>query len=144
MNNPKEIILHHSATRDSGTVSWSAIRKYHTIARGWKDIGYHAGIELIGANYECLIGRPTTMWGAHTRGRNADTLGFCFVGNYNHASPPAEMMHTAARRVLAPWMEQFSIGTERISLHSNYASYKSCPGEKFDLGYLLYILQEYL
>ena len=54
---PRRIIIHHSATKDGRTFSWSAIRRYHVHTLGWTDIGYHAGIELIGDDFECLFGR---------------------------------------------------------------------------------------
>ena len=41
------IMIHHSATEDSQTLSWQAIRRFHMTdpEHLWADIGYHAGVE---------------------------------------------------------------------------------------------------
>lgn len=130
--NPTRIIIHHSATKDSGTVSWSAIRRYHIFDRGWVDIGYHAGIEMVNDELECLYGRPATEQGAHTSGYNHDSLGFCFVGNYDIDTPDQRMLYTAARRVILPWCRQFGIAPENIYGHNQFST-KTCPGKLFPL-----------
>ena len=134
------IIIHHSATKDSGTLSWAAIRRYHTHNNGWLDIGYHAGIELINYEYECLYGRPDTMDGAHTAGANHESLGFCFVGNYDQIAPTPEMLAAAARRVIAPWVKAFGISLDNIKPHRDF-SQKTCPGKLFDMGDLLSMVE---
>ena len=138
------IIVHHSLTADSGTVSWAAIRKYHTDPLGppnyrMRDIGYHAGVELVGDSYETFFGRPTNWHGAHTVGRNRTHLGFLFVGNFDLAPPPEEMLFVAAERVLIPWMAAFDIGVANVEPHRQYAD-KTCPGTKFDMTHLRQIL----
>jgi len=129
----RRIIIHHSATADGKTLSWAAIRRYHIHNNMWLDIGYHAGIELVDDEYECLYGRPATMLGAHAAGANFDSLGFCFVGDYDKVAPTPEMLSTAARRVLAPWVVQFGIKVENIKPHSDFSE-KTCPGKLFDMG----------
>lgn len=131
----ERIIVHHSATRDSGTVSWGAIRNYHRQTNGWRDIGYHAGIELVGSQYVVQQGRPITVPGAHTVGQNQRSLGFCFVGDYDAVAPEERMLEQAAREVLAPWCKQFGLPVTAIFGHRDYAE-KTCPGKLFDVDAL--------
>lgn len=132
MFRPFMIVIHHSATRDSGTVSWDAIRRYHVETNGWRDIGYHAGIELVADDFVVQHGRPLTVAGAHTAGHNSRSLGFCFVGDYDVSAPPPFMLQLAARAVLAPWCRQFGLTADDLHPHSEFAS-KTCPGKLFPL-----------
>jgi N-acetylmuramoyl-L-alanine amidase len=129
---PKYIILHHSLTKDGRTVSWDAIRRYHTQRMQWRDIGYHFGIERVGKRYEILLGRMMNEVGAHCRGMNRDSLGICFVGNFDNVPPPIEQWDLGLKLARA-LMEILQISQENIRGHREFAPYKSCPGERFDL-----------
>ncbi len=143
INKPNKIIIHHSLTKDSQTVTWSVIRRYHMYVRGWLDIGYHAGAEIVtNGDVECFYGRPVDMIGAHTRGHNIDTLGFCFTGNYDQIEPDPMMLAVVAQRVLAPWCRAFGINP-RTSIHGHREfSGKSCPGRLFSVELLSDMVQE--
>ena len=117
------IIIHHSLTKDSGTVSWQAIRKYH-LKLGWDDIGYHFGCELVHGRYEILAGRPLDKKGAHCRGHN-DSIGFCMVGNFDHHLVPKNQFDLSARYIAG-------LGDNEIYAHSEFSS-KTCPGKEFDM-----------
>ena len=135
---PSKIIVHHSLTKDSGTVSWGAIRKFHTetLKRPYKDIGYHAGCELVMSGselyYEVLMGRMWTESGAHCRGQNSNSLGICFIGNYDRLAPKKEMLEAGAK-VIALWLDLFSLSINDIYSHHNFAPHKSCPGALFNM-----------
>jgi N-acetylmuramoyl-L-alanine amidase len=136
---PEEVIVHHSLTTDSGTVSWGAIRKYHIETNGWSDIGYHAGIELIDNSgvqyYEALIGRMWDVSGAHCIGHNNRSLGICFVGNFDEAQVPQDQLIVGAK-LIAYWLKKFHISIEDVYPHSAFAD-KSCPGDLFSMSKLL-------
>lgn len=139
---PNTIILHHSLTKDSGSVSWGAIRKYHKDVLGWYDIGYHYGIELINYNYEILVGRFENAYGAHTRGWNYKSIGICFVGNYDIEKPNIKMLNKGVELVRY-LMDKYNIPKYNVIGHNEawtlddfgYKKYpdKSCPGKLFDM-----------
>jgi len=134
-NKPECIILHHSLTKDSGTVSWDAIRRYHK-AKGWRDIGYHYGIELVGGEYKIFKGRPEHQEGAHTKeqGMNRKSIGICLVGNFDWGEP-CDAQLNKLYELLEDIFKRY--GKLPIYPHHHFANYKSCPGEKFPLDKVL-------
>ena len=129
------IIIHHSLTKDSGTVSWQAIRRYHVETNGWLDVGYSFGLELVNAEYEILLGRPLTMVGAHTVGMNSKGIGVCVVGDFDLAPPPDAALKVLGHRLLKPLMETYTIPRSNIKFHRDYAP-KTCPGTAFTQAHI--------
>lgn len=136
----ENIIIHHAGVEDGPTAQWGAIRKYHIEHNGWKDIGYHAGCELIGDHYEVLQGRPWTMDGAHTIGMNDKALGFCFVGDFNEMPPPYEQIDAGAV-MIREWLRLYNLAPKDIHPHRRFSS-TDCPGKDFDWGYLMWAVKQ--
>lgn len=129
---PTHIVIHHSLTADGKVVDTQAIRRYHMETNGWKDIGYHSLIELINNRYEVLLGRMWTEDGAHCKenGMNRCSLGICVVGNFDQTDVPEEAFKLLVRLVNS--MQQiYNIPVANVKRHSEYATYKSCPGTRF-------------
>lgn len=134
----EEIILHHSATDDGEFVDQKAIAKYHYEVKGWRQGGpntggYHYYIERVNGTYKIIPGRPETMDGAHTRGRNDKAIGICLIGNFDFAPPPddqLELLYTLIEDLFSKY------GKLPINPHRKYAN-KSCPGVKFPLDYVI-------
>jgi len=129
------IMIHHSATVDSSTFSWSAIRKYHIMdpAHKWNDIGYHFGVEIVGTEYEALVGRPLDIKGAHCPqgGMNEKAIGICLIGNFDIVIPNSAALKVLSTRLLRPLMRLYSIIPQNIVFHRDFNFLKSCPGKLF-------------
>lgn len=141
-NKIKAIVVHHSLTTDGVTLTWSDIRLDHMglvpwsrwLAHPMDDIGYHGGCELVGNQYECLVGRPETWAGGHCpqQGMNDESFGFCFTGNFDVKPPTDEQLFTAVRRVIVPVMYRYDLSIDAVKGHAFYANDgRTCPGRLF-------------
>jgi len=134
---PEYIVLHHSLTNDGQVVDWQAIRRYHK-GRGWRDIGYNYGVELVGSEYEILRGRMDNEVGAHALGFNERSLGVCLPGNFD-LQPPTAAQLEPTRRLTRSLMLIYNIPVAKVIGHrETYALRgvpveKTCPGKMFDL-----------
>jgi N-acetylmuramoyl-L-alanine amidase len=136
---PKYIFLHHSFTKDSKTVSWGAIRRYHRLTLGWRTIGYHYGIEQVGNHLEILQGRFEGKTGAHTRGHNRNSIGICNVGNYDKDPISIERWNLTLKLVENICL-RYDIPFDNVLGHREVASYKSCPGNLWNMDKFRYDL----
>lgn len=138
------IMIHHSLTRDGQTVSWGAIRRYHVEHNGWDAIGYHYGVELVGDQYEVLLGRSELDAAAACpqQQMNSRALHICCVGNFDEAPPTTPMLETLVQLVILPAMAEYGIPVERIIGHHDIRPSKTCPGTQFDLEVVRKMSQE--
>jgi len=129
--NPLYIIIHHSADPDDQGLDFDNYLNFHTQIRKWKDLGYHAVNEQVEGHSINIFGRPFTMVGAHCRGMNAKSLGFCFAGNFNLGPGPSDArIIDAVRRVIVPWMIICKIPIQKIKPHREHGK-TDCPGKRF-------------
>lgn len=70
------VTIHCTDTENGKSVSLDAIRRDH-IARGFKDIGYHAIIQVDGTLEQT---RPLNVQGAHVEGHNLRNIGISLGG----------------------------------------------------------------
>lgn len=135
----ERIVIHHSGTPDTPELETAGFRKYHTEARGWRDIGYHFVVERAGDDWEILAGRPLHWSGAHTRGQNTRAIGICLAGNFSEGPPPAGQL-TAAARFVAGLLDVLGLTPDEIRIHRHYAS-TECPGATFDLPFFRQLVE---
>ncbi|NIA02316.1 MAG: SpoIID/LytB domain-containing protein [Nitrospirae bacterium] len=86
----KKIIIHHTATTKNLSDPKQAIRDiyyYHTVTKGWGDIGYNYIIDTKGNIYEGRYGGEGVV-GAHAGLANTGSIGIAVLGNYDTSSVP--------------------------------------------------------
>lgn len=142
---PWRIVIHHSLTKDSKTVSWDDITRYHTKSLKWNDVGYHFGIELVDNDYQIFTGRPLGTVGAHCKqnGMNRKSIGICFVGNYDKNEVP-DTMYDKGANLIAGLCFSTPCNENLIFPHGEFATYKSCPGIRFRMDQLINRVQAIL
>lgn len=125
MRQLKEIIIHCSATEEGKDFTAEDIRKWHK-ERGFIDIGYHYVIRLDGS---VEVGRPLDQIGAHVKGRNANSIGICYIGGLDYEFNPKDTRTKEQRQSMIELIDQLKKTWPEIiqvSGHNEYSS-KSCP-----------------
>jgi len=137
----KKIVIHHTATTKDLDDPMKAIRDiyyWHTMTKGWGDIGYNYIIDPKGNIYEGRFGGEMVV-GAHAGRGNHGSIGIAVLGNYQDNDPP-EAVITALTALVKAKARLYNIDTEGADLfrgeaYPNVMGHRdimstSCPGEK--------------
>lgn len=121
-----EVILHCTDTPMSFECTIDDIRDWH-LARGFYDVGYHAYIDRNGFVW---YGRDLDRAGAHTKGRNATTIGVCFEGGMDAGWEPTPEQVEAYMHYEEELFNEF--GKLPVNPHNKYSD-KTCPNFSIDI-----------
>lgn len=105
-------IVHHTAesalaAKKSGVERMRVLYEYHTIARGWGDIGYNFVIDPEGNIYEGRAGGASIV-GAHSFCNNVGTIGIALMGNFQVGEPPKAQLQ-GLRLLLIQLSDEYGI-----------------------------------
>ncbi|MBK6929753.1 MAG: N-acetylmuramoyl-L-alanine amidase [Saprospirales bacterium] len=135
------LIVHHQAgvANPPFAAVVGAIWQQHVYTNSWCDIGYNWLIAPDGTIYEGRAGGNNVV-GAHFCGQNANTMGVCFLGNFQNEQPTAAALSSLSRLLawkccdsgINPTATAFHAGSgltlQNISGHRNGCS-TLCPGD---------------
>lgn len=98
----KVATVHHTTdsnnyTADEVPAMIRSIYRYHTVNRGWGDIGYNVIADKFGRLWEGRYGGlASTVVGAHVGGFNTGNFGVSMLGDYDAVDPPKPMINAVA------------------------------------------------
>jgi len=133
MRRISEIILHCTGTVASERTDVESIRRYHVGHNGWSDIGYHFVVKTDGTVEK---GRAVEKSGAHVAGRNARSIGVCYVGGLDRDGRACDTrtpeQKVALRALVKELMEQYHLGLSAVRCHYEFNRWKACPGFRIE------------
>lgn len=98
-------IVHHTAgsndySRRQAASIVRGVLAYHTVSRGWCDIGYNFLIDRYGTVYEGRAGGiRKAVRGAHSGDYNVNTTGISVMGNFDLVGPRRAMKHSLVQLI---------------------------------------------
>ena len=90
------LILHHTVSGSNGDSAAlvRAVWAFHTITRGWGDIGYNYLADTDGVLFEGHLGGDDVV-GIHSRNANSGSMALALIGSYSVVKPPEPMVESA-------------------------------------------------
>ncbi len=138
--NITKIIIHHTATSKNLDNPKQAIRDiyyWHSITRGWGDIGYNYIVDQQGNIYEGRYGGDGVV-GAHAGPANVGSIGIAVLGNYEEEEVPESVMSSLAALMKAKstkyGIDTMGTSSFRGEIRPNIIGHRdvmatSCPGD---------------
>lgn len=140
---PTGICIHHSKTKDTETVSTTAIRRVQMAEMGFDEIAYTMIIEDVAGEMRIYTGRPSFLQGAHEKTLNRSHLSICLIGDYDKKVPEDRKIEAVIRGCLSLMLMNPQIRPENVTFHNEHNP-KSCPGKLFPReGFLLGLHDRY-
>ena len=121
-----DLIMHHAA---AARCSVTDVHKWH-LQNGWSGIGYHFLVRKDGSIHR---GRPIDTVGAHTYGKNSDSIGVCFEGNFETETMSAAQKQAGAE--LVTYIRNLFPSIKTVGKHRDYCS-TACPGKNFPFDFI--------
>lgn len=112
--------VHHTAIlvtgdRRSGAERMRALYQYHSVNRGWGDIGYHYVVDETGQIFEGKAGGPFVIAG-HAYCNNVGTIGIALLGNFE-LEQPAQAQLQSLQRLLKDLAVQYDIDLTKTTTY---------------------------
>lgn len=120
-----KVVCHHPAHPTWGIME---IHNYHKNSKGWAGIGYNY---LICKNGRIQEGRGKNV-GAHCSGRNSDTLGVCFQGDFDKQQM-TDAQVKAGGWLIAKLIKEHGLQINDVLGHRDLAA-TACPGKNFRMA----------
>ena len=119
------IIIHCSVTREGKDFRAADIDRWHR-QQGFKSIGYHFVVYRDGSVH---AGRPIDQQGAHCKGRNATSIGVCYIGGLSaDGNKPEDTRTENQKKALMALLTLLKLRFPNAEIrgHRDYAA-KDCP-----------------
>ncbi len=128
-NEPREIIVHHTADSNAG-LQFKKVNEYHrTQEFPQSSLGYFCGYHyFIERNGEYRQARADSDEGAHTKGRNFGSIGIGLAGNFSYEYPTKQQEVTLGN-LCKELMKKYNVRITDVVPHRKYAN-KDCPGSQ--------------
>ncbi|MDF1510611.1 peptidoglycan recognition family protein [Robertmurraya sp. DFI.2.37] len=120
-----KVVCHHPDHTSWGIID---IHNYHRNSKGWAGIGYNYFITFDGRIQE---GRGKNV-GAHCSGRNSDTLGVCFQGDFDKQHM-TDAQVKAGGWLIAKLIKEHGLQINDVLGHRDLAA-TACPGKNFRMA----------